>query len=98
MAEFYIQGGERLSGEVIASGNKNAALPLLAATLLTSQPITLHNVPRIRDVLMMIELLQTLGATVRWTAPNSLVVDASLVSACDIDPRRSREMRASILT
>ena len=97
MAEFHIQGGERLSGEVIASGNKNAALPLLAATLLTSRPVTLHNVPRIRDVLMMIELLQTLGATVRWTAQNSLVVDASLVSACDIDPKLSREIRASIL-
>jgi UDP-N-acetylglucosamine 1-carboxyvinyltransferase len=97
LAEFHIQGGERLSGEVIASGNKNAALPLLAATLLTSRPVTLHNVPRIRDVLMMIELLQTLGATVRWTAQNSLVVDASLVSACDIDPKLSREIRASIL-
>lgn len=97
MAEFHIQGGERLSGEVTASGNKNAALPLLAATLLTSRPVTLHNVPRIRDVLMMIELLQTLGATVRWTAQNSLVVDASLVSACDIDPKLSREIRASIL-
>ncbi len=97
MAEFHIQGGERLSGEVTVSGNKNAALPLLAATLLTTQPVTLHNIPRIRDVLMMIDLLQTLGATVHWTARNSLVVDPSQVSACDIDPRLAREIRASIL-
>ena len=97
VAQFHIQGGERLSGEVVASGNKNAALPLLAATLLTTQPVTLHNVPRIRDVLMMIELLQTLGTSVSWIAPNSLRVDASQVSACEIDSKLSREIRASIL-
>jgi UDP-N-acetylglucosamine 1-carboxyvinyltransferase len=97
MAEFIIQGGRRLGGEVRASGNKNAALPLIAATLLTSKPVTLHNVPRIRDVLMLTDLIRTLGATAEWTGPNSLMVDASAVSACAIDPTLSREIRASIL-
>lgn len=97
MAEFHIQGGARLGGEVVASGNKNAALPLLAATLLSDEPVTLNNVPRIRDVLMLIELIQTLGATVTWTGANSVRVAASGVSACAIDPKLSREIRASIL-
>ncbi len=97
MAEYHIQGGERLSGEVTAAGNKNAALPLLAATLLASKPVILHNVPRIRDVHMMVDLLHTLGVTTQWTAVNTLRVDASGLSACDIDPRLSREIRASIL-
>lgn len=97
MAEFIIQGGARLGGEVTASGNKNAALPLLAATLLTDQPVTLHNVPRIRDVMMLIELIQTLGASAEWLGPNSIRMNASGVSACAIDPKLSREIRASIL-
>ena len=64
MAEFIIQGGARLSGEVVSSGNKNAALPLLAACLLTDQPVTLRNVPAIRDVQIICRLLQSLGASV----------------------------------
>lgn len=97
MAEFIIQGGAKLGGEVIASGNKNAALPLLAATLLTDKTVTLHNVPRIRDVLMLIELIRSLGAIVEWIGANSVRVNAAGVSACSIDPGLSREIRASIL-
>lgn len=62
MEKLIIQGGYPLNGEVTPSGNKNAALPLLAACLLTDEPVILHNVPNIRDVHDMIALLQSLGA------------------------------------
>ncbi len=97
MSEFIIEGGARLSGEVIASGNKNAALPLLSACLLTDQPMTLHNVPHIRDVHTMIQLLQSLGASADWVGTNSVRVHAAKVDARDLDPNLCREIRASIL-
>jgi len=65
MARFVIHGRHPLNGEIIPSGNKNAALPLLAASLLTDQPVTLHNVPRIGDVLTMLQLLEMLGVEVQ---------------------------------
>ena len=61
---FVIEGGRPLNGRVRAAGNKNGALPILAATLLASEPVTLSNVPRIRDVETMVELLEDLGAEV----------------------------------
>jgi UDP-N-acetylglucosamine 1-carboxyvinyltransferase len=97
LAEFIVEGGAKLNGEIVASGNKNAALPLLAASLLTTEPVTLRNMPRIRDVLTLIELLSVLGAKVEWIEANAVRVDASGVSACAIDPSLSREIRASIL-
>ncbi|MCS7054797.1 MAG: UDP-N-acetylglucosamine 1-carboxyvinyltransferase [Thermoflexales bacterium] len=96
-AEFIIQGGARLQGEVVASGNKNAALPLLAASLLTDEPLILHNVPRIRDVEIMAQLLRTLGVSVEWIAQNSLRLHAAKVSACELSRDLCREIRASIL-
>lgn len=65
MEKFIIEGGHPLSGDVTPAGNKNAALPLLAAVLLTEGPVTLHNVPRIGDVGTMLQLLQELGVTLR---------------------------------
>ena len=65
---FTVEGGHQLRGTVQPSGNKNAALPVLAAALLADGPVVLHNVPRIRDVETLIELLQSLGAAVRWHA------------------------------
>ncbi len=64
MAEYRIQGGSTLSGEIIASGNKNAALPVLAATLLTDEPVVLNNIPDIKDVHVMVDILRALGSTV----------------------------------
>jgi UDP-N-acetylglucosamine 1-carboxyvinyltransferase len=64
MEKFIIQGGFPLNGEVTPSGNKNAALPLIAACLLTDEPVTLHNVPNIRDVQDMISLVKSLGVIV----------------------------------
>lgn len=97
MEKFIIEGGARLSGEVVASGNKNAALPLLASCLLTDEPLILHNVPRIRDVHTMIRLLETLGVSVTWLDTNSVRLHAKDVRAQQLDPQLCREIRASIL-
>ena len=97
MAEFLIEGGARLKGEVHASGNKNAALPLIAATLLTDEPVTLHNVPRIRDVMTLLKLLEQLGAGVAWHGENTVRIHAASVNQCLLDPALCREIRASIL-
>jgi UDP-N-acetylglucosamine 1-carboxyvinyltransferase len=97
MAEFIIEGGARLRGEVMSSGNKNAALPLLTACLLTDQPVTLHNVPSIRDVHTMLQLIETVGASVQWVGPNSVRVHAQHVQSCSLDPVLCKEIRASIL-
>jgi UDP-N-acetylglucosamine 1-carboxyvinyltransferase len=97
MEAFVIEGGHRLSGSVKAAGNKNGALPILAATLLTSEPVTLANVPRIRDVDTMLELLADVGADVSWTGPNEVRVHASDISKHELDPTLCGRMRASFL-
>ena len=73
---FVIEGGHQLSGRVRASGNKNGALPILAACLLSEEPVTLRNIPRIRDVETMCALLANLGADVEWTGANEVRVHA----------------------
>ena len=81
-----IEGGVPLRGTVRPAGNKNAALPILAACLLTADPVTLDNVPRIRDVEAMIELLCDIGAEVEWLGPNRLRVWAAEIT--EDRPRR----------
>ena len=97
MLSFVIQGGRPLSGTVRAAGNKNGALPILAATVLASEEVRLSNVPRIRDVETMVELLQDIGADAEWTGPNDVRVDAAGVTKTDLDPDLCREIRASFL-
>ena len=98
MQSFVIEGGRPLSGAVRASGNKNGALPILAACTLASEEVRLSNVPRIRDVETMVELLADLGADVEWTGPNDVRVDASGMGArTDLDADLAREIRASFL-
>ena len=94
---FVIEGSRPLSGTIRASGNKNGALPILAATLLADGPVTLTNVPRIRDVDTMLELLADLGADAAWTGPNDVRVDARGVSKSAPDERLCRKIRASFL-
>ncbi len=94
---FVIEGGRPLSGSVRAAGNKNAALPILAATLLTSEPVTLSNVPRILDVEAMIELIAFAGSKTEWTGPNEVRVEAADITATDLDPELCRRLRASFL-
>src|SRR5215216_2047260 len=94
---FVIEGGQPLNGRVRAAGNKNGALPILAATLLTAEPVTLTNVPRIRDVETMVELLADLGADADWVGPNEVRVDAADVAKTDVDPVLATRIRASFL-
>jgi UDP-N-acetylglucosamine 1-carboxyvinyltransferase len=97
MQSFVIEGGRPLSGTVRASGNKNGALPILAACVLADEEVRLSNVPRIRDVETMVELLADLGADVEWTGPNGVRVDASGMGRTDLDAELAREIRASFL-
>ncbi len=94
---FVVTGGRPLNGTVRPAGNKNAALPILAATLLADGPVELANVPRIRDVEMMIALLENLGARVEWTGPNAVRVDAASAVSKPLDPELCSRIRASIL-
>src|SRR5258705_33024 len=94
---FYVSGGRALKGTVRPAGNKNAALPILAATLLADGPCRIDSVPRIRDVETMLELLTHLGAVVQWTGANTVEVDASHAEARNLDPALCARIRASIL-
>ena len=97
MPTFIVSGGRELSGTIRPAGNKNAALPVLAATLMSSEPVTIGNVPRIRDVATLLEIMESLGASVTWTGPGTVQVDAANVSAGNLDPELSKRIRASIL-
>ncbi|MFN8162122.1 MAG: UDP-N-acetylglucosamine 1-carboxyvinyltransferase [Solirubrobacterales bacterium] len=97
MEKFVIQGGVALSGEVTAAGNKNAALPILAAALLTDEPLVVHNVPRIRDTEAQLALLERLGVDVCWLADNSLRLQAREVADPTVDEELSSRIRASFL-
>ncbi|MGZ8621416.1 MAG: UDP-N-acetylglucosamine 1-carboxyvinyltransferase [Solirubrobacterales bacterium] len=95
--KFVIQGGAPLSGEIVAAGNKNAALPILAACLLTEEELVIRNVPRIRDVDSMLLLLEGLGVQVEWTDDNELRLRANSVGSTDVDEAPASRIRASFL-
>jgi UDP-N-acetylglucosamine 1-carboxyvinyltransferase len=97
MDQFVIEGGQPLTGQTTPSGNKNAALPLMAACMLTDQPIILHNVPRIRDVRTMLQLLADLGVDISEPDGHTLHLRAANVRKTKLDPDLCREIRASIL-
>lgn len=97
MEKFIIEGGHPLSGEVTPAGNKNAALPLLAACLLTDEPVTFHNVPEIMDIRNMRLLLESLGVEFSSLSPHSWRVQAREVRPASLDPDLCRKIRASIL-
>jgi UDP-N-acetylglucosamine 1-carboxyvinyltransferase len=94
---FIIEGGRQLSGTVTPAGNKNAALPLLAATLLTDQNVVLHNLPQIGDVTTKIALLQKLGAQIQPRGRHSWAIRAAGVGDTEPDPALARKIRTSIL-
>jgi UDP-N-acetylglucosamine 1-carboxyvinyltransferase len=79
--QYTVEGGRTLSGTIRPSGNKNAALPIVAAALLTEHPVTLENVPRIRDVEVLVELVKSVGAQVEWKERNCLRIHAKDVRA-----------------
>ncbi len=97
MDKLLIQGGFPLNGEVTPSGNKNAALPLLAACLLTDEPVILHNVPDIRDVQDMIALLHSLGVLTEKINKHTWKIHAKELFPADLQPDLCRRIRASIL-
>ena len=94
---FLVQGGRPLKGTVRPAGNKNAALPILAATVLADGPVDLDNIPRIRDVETMLALLLDLGATSEWTGPNAVRIDTRNLKPKVLDPALCAKIRASIL-
>ena len=93
---FRIEGGRPLSGTVRTAGNKNGALPILAACVLASEPVQLTNVPRIRDVQTMLELLSDIGADIEWVG-NDVRVDTRSVHKTELDEELCRRIRASFL-
>jgi UDP-N-acetylglucosamine 1-carboxyvinyltransferase len=97
MEKFVIKGGVPLSGELTVAGNKNAALPILAACLLTEEELLLHRVPRIRDTEAQLALLEQLGVEVAWVADNSVRLCAAGVSGVAVDEELSKQIRASFL-
>jgi UDP-N-acetylglucosamine 1-carboxyvinyltransferase len=97
MQSFVIEGGRPLHGTVRAAGNKNGALPILAACLLTDEPVRLENVPRIRDVETMVELIADLGADAEWLGPNEVRIHAAAIGKHELDEELCRQIRASFL-
>src|ERR687897_206919 len=96
MEKFIIQGDVPLSGEITPAGNKNAALPILAASLLTDEEVVIRNVPRIRDVESMLGLLEGLGVRIEWT-DNALRLQADSVARTEVDEEPAARIRASFL-
>src|SRR5438046_8833002 len=94
---FSVTGGRALKGTIRPAGNKNAALPILAATLLADGPCRIDNVPHIRDVETMLALLAHLGAEVRWMGPNTVEVNTARAEPRELDPALCARIRASIL-
>jgi UDP-N-acetylglucosamine 1-carboxyvinyltransferase len=97
MESFVIEGARPLTGRIEAAGNKNGALPILAACVLTDEPVTFANVPHIRDVQTMMELVADLGADIDWIGPNEVRVHAADISSYELDPGLSSRIRASFL-
>ena len=95
--QFIVEGGRQLSGSIRPSGNKNAALPIVAAALLTDQPVVLQNVPRIRDIETLVELIRTLGVEAEWKERNTLHIHAREVRPAELDRTLSAKIRGSIL-
>src|SRR4051795_11147412 len=97
MEKFVIEGGTPLSGTIVPAGNKNAALPALAAALLTDQEVVLRNIPRIRDVDDMLGLLAGLGTDVAWREENTVSLRAANIDPLAVDADRATRIRASFL-
>ena len=96
MSEYIIKGGKKIEGEVEISGSKNAALPIIAATILNTGKSTLYNVPNIHDTQMMFEILKKLGGSVTKKA-NKVIIDTSKINQYEIPEDLMRQMRSSVI-
>src|SRR3989442_3490322 len=94
---FCVTGGRPLKGTIRPAGNKNAALPILAATLLADAPCRIDNVPKIGDVETMLSLLAHLGAAVRWTGDHTVQIDPSYAAPRELLPALCARILSSIL-
>lgn len=97
MHEYLIEGGFPISGTVVASGNKNAALPCLAATILTSEPVILHNIPEIEDTGVMIKILEKIGAKVQKLSKNNWKIQCNNLSTNELPNDLTKKVRGSIV-
>jgi UDP-N-acetylglucosamine 1-carboxyvinyltransferase len=95
--KFVIQGGAPLSGEIVPAGNKNAALPILAASLLTEEEVVVRNVPRIRDVESMLGMLEGAGVKVAWSGDHEVQLQADSIGDPEMDQELANRIRASFL-
>lgn len=95
--QYVVQGGNKLRGTIRPSGNKNAALPIVCAALLSENPVVLENVPHIRDIETLVELIRTIGAEINWVERNTLEIHAKEIRASELDPALCARIRASIL-
>ena len=96
MSEYIIKGGKKLQGELTVSGSKNAALPIIAASILNAGKTTLYNVPDIHDTKMMFEILKKLGGTV-IKKHGKVVIDTSKIKSYEISEELMRQMRSSVI-
>lgn len=96
MSKFIIEGGKKLEGEVRISGSKNAALPIIAATILNKGITTLYNVPDIQDVNTMFQIIKEIGGKVKKKR-NKIVIDTSEIHTYEIPDNLMRQMRSSVI-
>ena len=96
MSKFIIQGGKKLEGEINISGSKNAALPIIAATVLNSGTTTLYNVPDIQDVNTMFEILKKIGAIIK-RKNNKIIINTNKIHIYEIPDDLMRQMRSSVI-
>ena len=96
MAQYIIQGGKKAEGEVTISGSKNAALPIIAATILNAGKTTLYNAPNIHDTQMMFEILKKLGGNVTKKS-NKIIIDTNKIDKYEIPEDLMRKMRSSVI-
>ncbi len=94
---YIVEGGYRLSGDIEPNGNKNAALPIIAAALLCEETVRLENVPHIRDIEVLVDLIQSVGAQTAWLDDNTLEITARDLRPTELDPDLCERVRASIL-
>lgn len=97
MEYFEIAGGKKLKGEIEVRGSKNAAAPVLAATLLTDKECVISNIPLVKDILLMVEIIKDLGAEVKWLGKRKISIAAKNIRASRLDFKKVKKMRSSIL-
>ena len=97
MQKFVVEGGVNLSGSIIPSGNKNEALPVLAAALLTQKPVITHNVPEILDIIIMKELLTGIGVVIKQSDKNSYHIDSGCIHNNNPDQKNAIRIRGTFL-